>query len=1293
VNAEHAPKNAAAKTGLFATLSNLLRGQGTSAPSSRPHGRRPFIALTLAIAALLALTAAPASAVQIHAFSNSFGAAGSGPGQLSDPTGVAVDNSAGPAAGDVYVADAGNHRIDQFDSSGAFIRAWGWGVADGLPAFETCTLACQAGISGSGPGQFETPTFIAVDSSSGASAGDVYVGDSGTQLVQKFDSSGALVASWGDSTPTPNGQLAGTAAPGGPFSVFEGVVAGIAIDAGGNLWVENTHDAMFEFDESAAFLQEWGAPGHKGAIAIDSAQNIYLGGGNGAVTKLSASGENLGQLTRAEGEAGLPPTGLAVDPTSDDLYIDVGAAIEHIAPSCNPANGVCPVSESFGSPQLIAGAGLAVDASNGAVYAADTAANQIDRFVSILAATTEAASDVTATTATLHGTVNPEGSPVTECFFEYGTETIYGQSVPCAETPAEIGSGSSEVEVHADLSELSGGTTYHFRLIARNAQGSARGEDAELTTLPIPTIDAASATNLTATSVDLNARINPQGLDTTYHFEWGTTSSYGNSVPVPDEDIGAGSADRAVTQHIVGLSAETTYHWRILAKGTNGTTTSPDHTFVFHTGGGALPDNRGYELVTPSQKNGALIGGLFLGNIPPPIAEDGERMMALSVQCFAGAQSCVGTRQQEGEPYEFTRTENGWVTHPMAPPATVFQSGSSWTGLNPDTGMALFNAPGLTEAGEHFYARQLDGSFQDVGPVGAGNTGYSVLKTETFVSTGDLSHIVYSTGVPVWPFDAGVSNASSLYEYVGTGNASPSLVGVSGGPGSTDLISACGTSRGTSAGNRNNYGTLSEDGRTVSFTASPCASGTGANAGMPVPAYQLYARIDAAQSVLVSERTPASCTTPACQGSAPADAGFEGASRDGSRVFFTDTQQLTDDASQDSQPGDSAFNLNGCTETAAGSSGCNLYESECPDHCSDPAQRRLFALSAGDLSGAGPRVQGVVAISPDGSHVYFVAKGVLTATPNGEGQSAQNGAANLYLYQRDAGAPAGQLAFVTTLAATDAEQWREGVGRANLTPDGRFLVFTSHRALTPDATRPEGPQQVYRYDAQTGALIRISIGEQGFNDNGNAGSTGGPGASIVRADSAFRTGLGSARPDPTMSHDGAYVFFQSPIALTPRALDQVQVGVDESAEANPVYAQNVYEYHDGHVYLISDGKDVAQPGKTFASSTELFGADASGENVFFATSNQLVPQDTDTARDYYDARVGGGFPFAAPVPGCQGESCKGEGTAQPQSQSAGSGSFSGPSNPKPRHAKKSHHKKKHKKKAHKRTGHNRGGQK
>jgi hypothetical protein len=477
---------------------------------------------------------------------------------------------------------------------------------------------------------------------------------------------------------------------------------------------------------------------------------------------------------------------------------------------------------------------------------------------------------------------------------------------------------------------------------------------------------------------------------------------------------------------------------------------------------------------------------------------------------------------------------------------------------------------------------------------------------------------------------------------------------------------------------------MSADGRTIYFSVGPCGSGTGANEHTPVPVNEVFARIDngepGAHTVAVSQPgalSPAppnhECVTLVCveNTSNPGQfrgAQFMGASGDGSRVFFLSPQQLTDSASEDPSAGDTAQNA-GCSK-AGGMNGCNLYEYD----SSRPVGERLVDASAGDSSGGGPRVQGVTALSGDGSHVYFVARGVLTSVANGGGQVAQGGAENLYVFERDAAHPEGRVAFIAVLPEADYQQW---TGRslgvpANVTPDGRFLVFTSSGALTPDTTRGDGAQQVFRYDAQTGELVRISIGEHGFNDNGN----GGVGSAYIvfpSHDGFLRAGV--ARTDPTMSHDGAFVFFMSPVALTPGALDDAQIGTQEyRSKQVPAYAENVYEYHEGQVYLISDGRDTSTAPAGIClgqdppvlSSVCLIGSDASGANVFFTTGDSLVPGDTDTQLDVYDARVCTASepcikPTVAPV-GCLGEGCRGVPAGAPSLPGAGSAVFAGAGN-------------------------------
>jgi hypothetical protein len=158
------------RTRTFVSTVNLVGG---SLALLRARGRLVLIA-TLVLVTALAFGLSRASASQSHVFTGSFGSSGSGAGQfkLAGESGLVVDQS----TGNVYVADTGNHRVGEFSESGGFILAFGWGVATGAAEPQVCTATCQAGLPGNGPGQFENPTFIAVDNTPGG-VGGFYVAD------------------------------------------------------------------------------------------------------------------------------------------------------------------------------------------------------------------------------------------------------------------------------------------------------------------------------------------------------------------------------------------------------------------------------------------------------------------------------------------------------------------------------------------------------------------------------------------------------------------------------------------------------------------------------------------------------------------------------------------------------------------------------------------------------------------------------------------------------------------------------------------------------------------------------------------------------------------------------------------------------------------------------------------------------------------------------------------------------------------------------------------------------------
>jgi Divergent InlB B-repeat domain/NHL repeat len=160
--------------------------QPSQAFRASTRAARRALAFLLPFALLLAFASSPAAA-QSHTFLAAFGSPGAAAGQLSltAESGLAVDQS----SGSVYLADTGNHRVDEFSESGAFLAAFGWGVKTGDTAatgLDACTTAsgCQAGFPGHGPGQFEEPTFIAVDNAPGGSS-DLYVADLGSQANER----------------------------------------------------------------------------------------------------------------------------------------------------------------------------------------------------------------------------------------------------------------------------------------------------------------------------------------------------------------------------------------------------------------------------------------------------------------------------------------------------------------------------------------------------------------------------------------------------------------------------------------------------------------------------------------------------------------------------------------------------------------------------------------------------------------------------------------------------------------------------------------------------------------------------------------------------------------------------------------------------------------------------------------------------------------------------------------------------------------------------------------------------
>ncbi len=377
--------------------------------------------------------------------------------------------------------------------------------------------------------------------------------------------------------------------------------------------------------------------------------------------------------------------------------------------------------------------------------------------------------------------------------------------------------------------------------------------------------------------------------------------------------------------------------------------------------------------------------------------------------------------------------------------------------------------------------------------------------------------------------------------------------------------------------------------------------------------------------------------------------GWHAVSADGSRVFFTSNGRLYARVNAEREQSTLGAKEE-CTETAKA---CTVAVSTGPASywgASTDGSKVFFTegeglyeyeVESGQTAVLGGTVQGVVQISEDGSYVYFVATGALkgaggAALRNGLGSEPVAGEDNLYLVHE------GTTQFIATLAGNDSDDWQRGVTRdgAVVTPDGTRLAFMSERSLTGyDNEQAEHGecagetgrcQEVYLYDAETGGVECASCDPTGARPTGPS--------SLSKGENAWN--------------------FQPP--YRPRAFAEDGVLFFDSADALVSHAsdgrQNVYEYEDGHVYAISN----------VAGGYESFFVDASanGDDVFFATADQLLPEDTSNNVVVYDARVDGGFPVTVSPPPCDnGDSCKPPPTPQPAVFGApASATFSGTGN-------------------------------
>jgi hypothetical protein len=188
--------------------------------------------------------------------------------------------------------------------------------------------------------------------------------------------------------------------------------------------------------------------------------------------------------------------------------------------------------------------------------------------------TTDLPTHITNTSVRLNGTVSPNGLTTT-VHFEYGQTTSYGSG-----SPIHSYNGNTTQHVSIDATGLAPNTRYHFRIVGTNTLGTVYGSDETFTTVTStgpPVAATTPVTRVASFSATLDGSVYPHGSTTTVYFQYGTTTGYGLTTPA---DTKTGNRYQDVTANINGLTASTTYHYRIVATNSFGTRYGGDRTFI-----------------------------------------------------------------------------------------------------------------------------------------------------------------------------------------------------------------------------------------------------------------------------------------------------------------------------------------------------------------------------------------------------------------------------------------------------------------------------------------------------------------------------------------------------------------------------------------------------------------------------------------------------------------------------------------------------------------------------------------
>jgi hypothetical protein len=1153
---------------------------------------------------------------------------------------IAIDTGeGGKSSGHIWVGVGG--VIDEYDSSGKYLQELAGLEVNGCAFDDLNEKLYTVGLK----------EWVAVDNSNSQETGDIYFArqgnDAGPGSVARENPEGEPVdfeCSEADAKEyIRNGnELIGRPGENGePIEYWsEDHVAGVTVDSGSG--------------QSAGYIYVLNNKSFHG-LQID--EFTSTGCFVGAITGIVEVGQVKEELfSRRLG-------GVAVDPTDGDiLTISLyGDAVDEFASSGEYLGKITGTSKNVKFEEgAFYGGGIAVDSSGdlyvGVRQKGKAKENNVDVFGpgafypdTVTGAVTSAQPTSVILNGEVRGVTNTElkNLILTECEFEYITEKTFQQNVakgkggfsnltpngevPCVPDLEGKRLGEENYPVHTKIDGLESGTVYRYRLVAGTKPGERGGINEEgsvesFAAPAAPAVESASVDDVSSSWADFHAVIDPVGSDTTYQFEYVTEEAFqkdgfgdlssGGNVPIPAADIGSGDTGVSVNAQAGNLSAGTLYHFRVVAENAIGAAPGgPEAEGAFATLPSAvqgLPDGRGYEMMTPPNKEDAE--DLFGGQGGPSgeavenydrgyASEDGDHFLLHTAAAF-------GSFPASGEDFDvFSRGLEGWSVQTSVSPSLGIQS---LTGAVYDS--AAFSMIGVTD---HLGA--VTTNSPDAGLVGPPGGPYVTIASGTsdepvniVGASADLGHLVVETrghDLPTCESQQQTiakmldEKSIGLYEWSAE-NQCLSLVDVKSRSEGGGLISRCGAVLGLgSEFGGESHDAVSADGSRVLFTA-PDPEGTGSECWSGSKnAPQLYTRVDG-ETIRIS--APENGVVP----KTTYPAVYVGASQDGSKVFFLTRTELTRSAEKlgTTKPELYEYNANGNREST------NWWE------------RKLVRISGGEAEGAVGNVLDVPEVSADGSTVYFNAEGELTPKAHG----------GLYRYDTDTGKttyvlppqsyPTDQSEYGTSGETELGGRWYSHELTVEETPglwveanwytthDGRFLIFPSSSDIT--GYDSNGQRELYRYDAEDQSIVCISC-----NPNGSTPSNG---AAFTRSALNGDNPAGTA-PRP-ISENGEYAFFDTAESLVPG---------DTNGKID------VYEWHAGTISLITTGQDTSD--SFFLDSgpyTNAEGEVVGAGNVFFGTHAKLVPADTDSQGDLYDARIDGGFPSPIGVGPCEGDACQ-----------------------------------------------------